>query len=119
MTFTEKVFAVVSKIPRGSVMTYAEVAKAAGKPRAYRAVGNILNQNPHPFRLRSEHPLPKGEGIRLISSPRGRGRGEGIVIPCHRVVKSDGKVGGYVGGAAKKMRLLQKEGLTIKNHKVV
>ena len=90
MTFTKKVYRIVSKIPRGSVMTYAAVAKAAGRPRAYRAVGNVLNKNPRP-----------------------------IEIPCHRVVKSDGNAGGYVGGRVKKTTLLKQEGVIIKNNKVV
>ncbi len=89
MTFAQKVFQVVSKIPHGKVMTYAAVAKAAGRPRAYRAVGNVLNKNPRP-----------------------------IEIPCHRVVKSDGKVGGYVGGIYKKVRLLQQEGIPIYNNRI-
>lgn len=61
-------------------MTYAAVAAAAGRPRAYRAVGNILNAN---------------------RDPR---------IPCHRVVRSDGTTGGYNRGAATKRRLLREEG---------
>lgn len=84
MTFAEKVLKVVSKIPCEKVMTYAQVAKAAGRPKAYRAVGNILNKNPRP-----------------------------IVVPCHRVVKSSGEVGGYVGGARKKRKLLREEGVKV------
>ena len=79
MTFAEKVYTVVSKIPRGSVMTYAEVAKKAGNPKAFRAVGNILNKNYNPD------------------------------IPCHRVVRSDGTAGGYNRGAANKIKILQHE----------
>ena len=78
--FQEKVYKVVSKIPKGRVMTYKEVALAVGSPKAYRAVGNALNKNP---RL----------GI----------------VPCHRVVRSDGKTGGYVLGEKKKLELLKKE----------
>jgi O-6-methylguanine DNA methyltransferase len=80
ISFTEAVYAVVKKIPLGSVMTYAEVAKAAGRPRAYRAVGNILTKN------RSKD------------------------IPCHRVIRSDGELGGYAWGADKKRAILKKEG---------
>lgn len=89
MNFTEKVLEVVSKIPRGTVMNYAEVARAVGRPRAYRAVGNILNKNPRP-----------------------------IEVPCHRVVKSNGEVGGYVGGVYKKVQLLQQEGILIYNNRI-
>jgi O-6-methylguanine DNA methyltransferase len=80
-SFTEKVYAVVAKIPRGSVLTYAEVARRAGRPSAYRAVGNILNKNPDTKK-----------------------------VPCHRVVRSVGTVGGYAWGTAKKTALLRKEG---------
>jgi len=80
-SFTQKVYAVVARIPRGSVMTYAEVARRAGSPRAYRAVGNIMNRNPDTAR-----------------------------VPCHRVIRSDGTPGGYARGARKKIALLRREG---------
>ncbi len=89
MKFKEKVLEVVSKIPRGKTMSYAEVAKAAGSPKAYRAVGNIMHNNPDPKR-----------------------------VPCHRVIRSDGTIGGYASGTKKKIALLKKEGAikTSKNH---
>lgn len=80
MEFKEKVFDVLRAIPRGEVMTYAEVAKAAGSPRAHRAVGSILKTNFDP------------------------------AIPCHRVIRSDGKLGEYNRGAARKKELLEEEG---------
>jgi len=80
-TFTEKVYSVVAKIPRGRTMTYAEVARRAGNPRAYRAVGNIMHNNPDMKR-----------------------------VPCHRVVRSDGDTGGYARGRAKKIAILKREG---------
>lgn len=80
MTFREKVYAVVRKIPRGKVLTYKEVAKRAGKSEAYRAVGNVLNGNRDPK------------------------------IPCHRVIRSDGKIGGYRYGKNSKIKILKKEG---------
>ena len=79
-TFKEKVYAVVAKIPRGKTMTYQEVARRAGSPRAYRAVGNIMNKNPDTKK-----------------------------VPCHRVVRSDGTVGGYAYGTSKKIALLKRE----------
>jgi O-6-methylguanine DNA methyltransferase len=78
-SFKEKVFEVVSKIPAGSVLTYKEVAQLAGSPKAFRAVGNILNTNYDPK------------------------------IPCHRVVRSDGTAGGYNRGAEAKLKKLAKE----------
>jgi len=82
MSFKEKVLKVVSKIPQGKTMSYAEVARAAGSPKAYRAVGNIMHNNPDPAR-----------------------------VPCHRVVKSDGSAGGFASGTKKKIALLKKEGV--------
>lgn len=79
MTFKEQIFAIVRKIPKGETMTYKEVAELVGRPRAYRAVGNILHTNYDP------------------------------AIPCHRVVRSDGTAGGYNRGASQKKRLLTEE----------
>ena len=84
ISFQEKVYEVVKKIPRGKVLSYGHVARLAGNPRAWRAVGNILNKNPD---LRN--------------------------IPCHRVIKSNGRVGGYKFGAKKKIALLKREGEVI------
>ena len=86
--FREKIYRVVAKIPGGKTMTYKQVAEAAGFSRAWRAVGNALNKN------RSSK------------------------VPCHRVIKSDGRVGGYRGGTKKKIMRLQKEGINIKKKKV-
>ncbi|MDO8471476.1 MAG: MGMT family protein [bacterium] len=80
MTFQEKVYAVVRKIPKGKVLTYKEVASRVGKPLAYRAVGNILSKNVD------------------------------LRVPCHRVIRSDGKIGGYRDGKAAKIRILKREG---------
>ena len=79
MNFTEKVFEAVKKIPKGKTATYKMIALAAGSPNAYRAVGNILNKNFNPD------------------------------IPCHRVIRSDGKIGGYNRGILKKKSLLRIE----------
>lgn len=77
--FKEKVYEVVGEIPKGSTLTYKDVAILAGSPGACRAVGNILNKN------------------------------HDSAVPCHRVIRSDGKIGGYNGGAQKKRDLLKKE----------
>ena len=76
----QKVLKIVSQIPKGKTLTYKQVAQKAGQPRAYRAVGNILNKN------------------------------HDSSIPCHRVIRSDGKIGGYNRGSKKKKQLLNKEG---------
>ena len=80
-SFQEKVYEEVKKIPKGEVRTYKQIARAIGSPRAFRAVGNALNKNPD---LKT--------------------------IPCHRVVRSDGKIGGYRGGVKQKRALLVSEG---------
>ena len=84
--FQLKVWNYLRKIPRGSLKTYSQVAKAIGKPRAVRAVANAIGKNPY--------------------APR---------IPCHRVIRSDGSLGGYSGkGRVKTKRfLLQKEGIKL------
>lgn len=83
LSFKEKVLRVVACIPKGKVMSYKEVAERARAPRAWRAVGNILNKNYEPE------------------------------IPCHRVICSDGRVGDYNRGAEKKKQLLKKEGISL------
>ena len=79
--FQLKVWNYLKKIPKGKVKTYLEVAKATGKPKAFRAVANAIGKNPFP---------PK--------------------IPCHRVIRSDGKLGGYSakGGIKTKKKAIKK-----------
>ncbi len=79
-SFTKKVYKIVGGIPKGKVLTYKQVAAKAGRPPAYRAVGNILNKNFNP------------------------------AVPCHRVIRSDGKIGGYNKGIKEKVKILKKEG---------
>ncbi len=81
--FQLKVWSYLKKIPKGKLKTYAQVAKAIGKPKAVRAVANAIGKNPFP--------------------PQ---------IPCHRVIRSDGKLGGYSakGGIKTKKMLLKNEG---------
>jgi len=81
--FKTRVLKIVSKIRRGQVMTYGQVAKLAGNPKAARAVGMIMNKN---F---DRH------------------------IPCHRVIRSDGKAGGYNRGVKNKVSKLRSEGVEI------
>lgn len=81
LIFRDAVYDVVSKIPKGKFMTYKEVAIKIGKPNATRAVGTALSKNFNPK------------------------------IPCHRVVRSDGKLGDYNrGGSEKKRKILKEEG---------
>ncbi|MDP2940655.1 MAG: MGMT family protein [Candidatus Omnitrophota bacterium] len=78
--FAKRVYKVVLTIPLGEVRSYKWVAKKAGRPGACRAVGTILKHNPLP-----------------------------LIIPCHRVVRSNQKLGGYAFGAGRKRRLLSLE----------
>ena len=80
--FRRKVLEQIARIPFGSVTTYREVAAAAGSPRGMRAAGNALGSNPVP-----------------------------IVVPCHRVLRSGGALGGYTGGLDRKVTLLTLEGV--------
>ncbi len=81
--FNQKVWMACAEIPAGEVKSYAWIAKKIGNPKAARAVGGALGKNPF--------------------AP---------IVPCHRVVRSDGRMGGYsgVGGIKTKLRLLKKEG---------
>jgi O-6-methylguanine DNA methyltransferase len=81
--FSEAVLEATRRIPRGKVATYSDIARAIGKPKAARAVGSALRKNKTP-----------------------------IIIPCHRVVRSDGRLGGYSGSASKES-LLKSEGVRV------
>jgi methylated-DNA-[protein]-cysteine S-methyltransferase len=89
-SFSELVYAKTKLVPRGRVTTYGQIAKAIGKPKSSRAVGNALNCNPY--------------------AP---------VVPCHRVVRSDGKIGGFAYGAKAKAGLLAKEGVKVIDGKIM
>ncbi|HUH99994.1 MAG TPA: MGMT family protein [Nitrososphaerales archaeon] len=86
LSFNQSVYAMAALVPMGKVTTYGAIAKAIGSPRAARAVGNALGANTNP-----------------------------IVVPCHRVVRADGGLGGYSGGdgPATKAKLLGREGVRV------
>ena len=88
-SFSEKIHLIVRKIPRGKVATYGEIARAIGRPQATRAVGNALNKNPH--------------------APQ---------VPCHRIVRSDGLVGGYAKGVKAKVKILEEEGIKVQRGRI-
>lgn len=87
-TFKEKVWRATQKIPCGKVSTYQKIAWAIRMPKAARAVGNALNKN------RSKN------------------------VPCHRVIRSDGLVGGFAWGKETKEKRLRREGVVIENSRV-
>ena len=81
--FRQKIYKLIRKIPAGEILSYKKVAQLAGRPKAWRAVGNALNKN------------------------------TSAEIPCHRVIRSDGLLGGYKQGGDKKAFLLKQEGVKI------
>jgi len=87
MNFTEYFYTLVKQIPKGKVSTYGELARALGDIRASRAVGRMLNQNPY--------------------AP---------IVPCHRVVMSDGSIGGFGGDVENKIRILDREGVKVQDY---
>ncbi|MEM1099363.1 MAG: MGMT family protein [Planctomycetota bacterium] len=86
--FTRRCYELCRKIPRGRITTYAELARAAGSPKASRAVGNAMRTNP--------------------DAPR---------TPCHRVVGSDGRLTGYAFGLERKAALLEQEGVAVRDQR--
>ena len=90
MNMDKKIYKKLLEVPEGKVTTYGELAKAVGFTNGQRAVGKFMNKNPFPG-----------------------------LIPCHRVVKSDGKIGGYAYGEEIKINMLKIEGIKIKDGKIL
>ena len=90
MNLEQKIFKKLLEVPKGQITTYGELSKAVGLKNGQRAVGKIMNKNPYP-----------------------------VIIPCHRVIMSTGKIGGYAYGEEIKKKLLQDEGLEIKDGKIM
>ncbi|MDD5290583.1 MAG: MGMT family protein [Patescibacteria group bacterium] len=87
--FEKAVLEATRKIPFGRVTTYGEISRIIGRRRASRAVGNALNKNPY--------------------SP---------IVPCHRVVKSNGKIGGFNKGIKAKVKMLASEGIKVRDGRI-
>ena len=90
MKLEEKVYKKLLEVPKGKITTYGELSKAIGLKNGQRVIGKIMNKNPHP-----------------------------VIVPCHRVIKSDGKIGGYAWGEKVKAKMLSNEGIKIKNGKIL
>ena len=90
MTLSTRVYKKLLHVPKGKITTYGELSKAVGLKNGQRAIGMIMKKNPFP-----------------------------VIVPCHRVVKSDGKIGGYVYGERVKSKMLEKEGIKIKDGKII
>ncbi len=90
MNLEQKVFKKLLEVPKGQITTYGELSKAVGLKNGQRVIGRIMNKNPYP-----------------------------VIVPCHRVVMSTGKIGGYAYGEHIKTKLLNDEGIEIKNGKIL
>ena len=90
MSLEQKIYKKLLQVPKGQVTTYGELAKAVGLENGQRTIGKVMNKNPYP-----------------------------VIIPCHRVVMSTGKIGGYAYGEKIKSNMLTKEGIKIKNGKIL
>ncbi len=90
MNLEQKIYKKLLEVPKGQITTYGELAKAVGLKNGQRIIGKIMNKNPYP-----------------------------VIVPCHRVVMSTGKIGGYAYGEHVKIKLLNDEGIQIKNGKII
>ncbi len=90
MKVEEKIYRKLLEVPSGYITTYGELAKAINLKNGQRVVGQIMKKNPFP-----------------------------VIVPCHRVVKSDGTIGGYAYGTERKKHMLSNEGLKINNDKIL
>jgi methylated-DNA-[protein]-cysteine S-methyltransferase len=90
LNLQQKIYKKLLEVPKGQITTYGDLAKAVGLKNGQRVVGQIMNKNPYP-----------------------------VIIPCHRVVMSTGKIGGYAYGEHIKAKMLNDEGIQIENGKIV
>ena len=90
MNLDEKIYKKLLDVPKCQITTYGELAKAVGLKNGQRVVGRVMNKNPYP-----------------------------VIIPCHRVVMSTGKIGGYAFGQDIKVKMLSDEGIEISNGKII
>ncbi|MDC4230980.1 MAG: MGMT family protein [Nitrosopumilus sp.] len=90
MNLEQKIYKKLLEVPKGKITTYGELAKAVGLKNGQRVVGKIMNKNPYP-----------------------------VIVPCHRVVMSTGKIGGYAYGEDIKTKLLSDEGIQITDGKIL
>jgi len=90
LSLEQKIYKKLLQVPKGQVTTYGELAKAVGLENGQRTIGKVMNKNPYP-----------------------------VIIPCHRVIMSTGKIGGYAYGEKIKSNMLTKEGIKIKNGKIL
>ena len=90
MKIEEKVYKKLLQVPSGKITTYGELSRLVGLKNGQRIIGHIMKKNPFP-----------------------------VIVPCHRVIKSNGSIGGYTFGIERKKNMLKKEGIHIKKNKIV
>ncbi len=90
MKLNTKIYRKLLQVPKGKVTTYSELANAVGLKNGQRIIGMIMKKNPYP-----------------------------VIVPCHRVVKADGKIGGYTYGEKVKSKMLTNEGIKIEDGKII
>jgi methylated-DNA-[protein]-cysteine S-methyltransferase len=90
LNLDEKIYKKLLEVPKGQITTYGELARSIGLKNGQRVVGKMMNKNPYP-----------------------------VIIPCHRVVMSTGKIGGYAYGENVKIKMLNDEGIEIQNGKII
>jgi len=90
LNLEQKIYKKLLDVPKGKITTYGDLAKAVGLKNGQRVVGKIMNKNPYP-----------------------------VIVPCHRVVMSTGKIGGYAYGEHIKTKMLNDEGIKIQNGKIL
>lgn len=90
MTLEHRVYKKLLEVPKGKVTTYSELSKAVGLKNGQRAIGRMMSNNPYP-----------------------------VIVPCHRVILSNGNIGGYMWGEKVKKNMLSKEGVKIENGKIL
>ncbi len=90
MKLNTKIYRKLLQVPKGKVTTYSELANAVGLKNGQRIIGMIMKKNPYP-----------------------------VIVPCHRVVKADGKIGGYTYGEKVKSKMLSNEGIKIEDGKII
>lgn len=90
MNLEQKIYKKLLDVPKGKITTYGDLAKSVGLKNGQRVVGKIMNKNPYP-----------------------------VIVPCHRVVMSTGKIGGYAYGEHIKTKMLNDEGIKIQNGKIL
>jgi methylated-DNA-[protein]-cysteine S-methyltransferase len=106
--FQKRVYSLARKIPKGKVTTYGRIAK---RLRTFpRAVGNALNRNPYSYVAISSEAIGNRRSALRGDSKRNNGF---FLVPCHRVVKSTGEIGGFASGTKNKIKILKKEGVEV------